>query len=185
MFRDNIVNVWNVQKLFAKFRINEFSFEDEHRSGRRTKIDNYDLRRELEQNPYSTSVPHPRQMRLRTAWTISSNSSKTWFASEKGNDVSRLLRCIKYCQQLTQLELAIKEGSGVLAKRKGIVFLHDNALPHASMITQQKLASFGWEVLLHPPIYFRRYCTFRFLPFPVIAKFPKLRWRPKRFDGIF
>ncbi|CAK9801870.1 Histone-lysine N-methyltransferase SETMAR [Anthophora plagiata] len=35
--------------------------------------------------------------------------------------------------------------------RKGVVFHHDNARPHTSLMTRQKLRELGWEVLMHPP----------------------------------
>lgn len=56
-----------------------------------------------------------------------------------------------YCQQLTRLHHAIKEKRPELANRKGVVFHHDNARPHTSWATRQKLRRLGWEVLMHPP----------------------------------
>ena len=35
--------------------------------------------------------------------------------------------------------------------RKGVVFHHDNATPHISLVTRQKLIKLGCEVLMHPP----------------------------------
>ncbi|EZA52093.1 Amyloid beta A4 precursor protein-binding family B member [Ooceraea biroi] len=37
-----------------------------------------------------------------------------------------------------------------LANRKGVVFHHDNARPHTSLVTRQ-LLQLGWDVLPHPP----------------------------------
>ncbi|EFN82648.1 hypothetical protein EAI_17398, partial [Harpegnathos saltator] len=31
-----------------------------------------------------------------------------------------------------------------------VVFHHDNARPHTSFMTRQKLRELGWEVLMHP-----------------------------------
>lgn len=240
VFGDDSVNVRTVQRWFAKFKNGEFSLEDEPRSGRPTKIDNEELRRELEQNPYSTSVtlgqmfnvshstilehihslgfvlkyarwiPHDLTERNRIdrvqvcssllarnetnpfldrlitgdekwihyknpvrkrAYVQPGQSTPTvakpdlhpkkrmlciWW-DRQGPVYYELLRqgetidSTRYCQQLTQLEAAIKEKRPALANRKGIVFQHDNARPHASMVTQQKLASLGWEILPHPP----------------------------------
>ena len=36
-------------------------------------------------------------------------------------------------------------------ERRKVRLLHDNAKPHTSKITRQKLEEFGWEVLPHPP----------------------------------
>jgi len=38
-----------------------------------------------------------------------------------------------------------------LINRRGIVFHHDNARPHTSLMTRQKLRELDWEVLMHPP----------------------------------
>ena len=38
-----------------------------------------------------------------------------------------------------------------MVNRKGVIFHHDNAIPHTSLATRQKLLRRGWEVMLHPP----------------------------------
>ena len=56
-----------------------------------------------------------------------------------------------YCRQLDKLKRALAEKRPELVNRKGVVFHHDNAKPHTSLQTQQKLTSLGWDVLPHPP----------------------------------
>lgn len=56
-----------------------------------------------------------------------------------------------YCQQLDRLKLAIDQKRPELANRRGVVFHQDNARPHTSIVTRQKLRELGWEVLMHPP----------------------------------
>ena len=38
-----------------------------------------------------------------------------------------------------------------LTNRKGVVFHHDNARPHTSLVTRQKLLELGWDVLSQSP----------------------------------
>jgi len=56
-----------------------------------------------------------------------------------------------YCQQLDLLKKAIDKKRPELTNRKGIVFHQDNAKPHTSIMTRNKLGELRWEVLMHPP----------------------------------
>lgn len=56
-----------------------------------------------------------------------------------------------YCQQLMRLSEAIKKNRPELTKSRGVIFQQDNARPHTSLVTRQKLEELGWEVLKHPP----------------------------------
>lgn len=56
-----------------------------------------------------------------------------------------------YCKQLDNLKSAIEKKRPELINRKGVVFHHDNARPHTSLMTRQKLTELGFEVLMHPP----------------------------------
>lgn len=56
-----------------------------------------------------------------------------------------------YCQQLTRLHQELVKKRPSLVNRKQIVFHHDNAKPHISKVTQQKIIELGWELLPHPP----------------------------------
>lgn len=58
---------------------------------------------------------------------------------------------IKYCSQLSKLKRAIKDKRPELANRKGVVFHHDNARPHTSLVTRQRLRTFDWEIMPYPP----------------------------------
>ncbi|XP_024892924.1 histone-lysine N-methyltransferase SETMAR-like [Temnothorax curvispinosus] len=52
-----------------------------------------------------------------------------------------------YCNQLDKLNAAIHEKRPELVNRKGVVFHHDNAKPHTSLQTRQKILALGWDVL--------------------------------------
>jgi len=53
--------------------------------------------------------------------------------------------------QLDELKTAIEQKRPEIANRKGVVFHQDNAQPHVSLITRQKLLELGWDVLPQPP----------------------------------
>ena len=49
-----------------------------------------------------------------------------------------------------RLKQAIEKKQPELINKKGVVFHHDNARPHISLVTRQKLRELGWEVLMRP-----------------------------------
>jgi histone-lysine N-methyltransferase SETMAR len=56
-----------------------------------------------------------------------------------------------YCSQLDRLKAAIDQERPELVNRESVAFHHDNARPHVSLATLQKLMQLGWDVLPHPP----------------------------------
>ncbi|GFW92805.1 putative DD34D transposase [Trichonephila clavipes] len=56
-----------------------------------------------------------------------------------------------YCQPLDRLKLVTDQKWPELANRRSVMFHQDNARPHTSVVTRQKLWELGWEVLMHPP----------------------------------
>ena len=65
---------------------------------------------------------------------------------EPGQTVDSVL----YCQQLTRLQEGIQKKRPEFVNRKGVVFHYDNARPHTSLMTRQKLTELGCEVLMYP-----------------------------------
>ncbi|GFW88978.1 histonelysine Nmethyltransferase SETMARlike [Trichonephila clavipes] len=55
-----------------------------------------------------------------------------------------------YCQHLERFKLVTDYEWRELANRRGVAFHQDNARPHTSVVTRQKLWDFDWKVLMHP-----------------------------------
>jgi histone-lysine N-methyltransferase SETMAR len=52
---------------------------------------------------------------------------------------------------LDRVNECLKEKRPHLVNRKGVVFRQDNARPHVSKMTQQKINTLNWEILDQPP----------------------------------
>ena len=63
---------------------------------------------------------------------------------------NQMIKSNKYCPQLDQVRAALDEEYLELFNRKLIIFHQDNARPHVSLMTGQKLLQLSWEVLIHP-----------------------------------
>lgn len=55
-----------------------------------------------------------------------------------------------YCEQLHRVHAALLEKRPYLINRKGVIFHQDNARPHISRPTIDKILSFDWEIMQHP-----------------------------------
>ena len=56
-----------------------------------------------------------------------------------------------YCSTLSRLRAAIRRKRRGILGVNNVVILHDNARPHVAIRTADKLRSFHWESLDHPP----------------------------------
>jgi [histone H3]-lysine36 N-dimethyltransferase SETMAR len=64
---------------------------------------------------------------------------------------NRTLNSKTYCEQLDRVEQALIQKHPSLVNRKGVLILQDNARPHVSKETRQKMEQLKWELLPHPP----------------------------------
>ncbi|EYC40524.1 hypothetical protein Y032_0608g598 [Ancylostoma ceylanicum] len=55
-----------------------------------------------------------------------------------------------YCHQVNKMHENLARASPAMVNRKGPVLIHDNAGPHISRKTLQKLSNLGYEILPHP-----------------------------------
>lgn len=56
-----------------------------------------------------------------------------------------------YANQLDRVNRALAEKRPALFNRGRIIYLHDNARPHTSIVAKKKLEDLEWKVLRHPP----------------------------------
>lgn len=57
----------------------------------------------------------------------------------------------KYCHEIDEMHRKLQQKQPALVNRKRPIILHDNARPHVSMMTRQKLHELKYEILDHPP----------------------------------
>ncbi|EZA55050.1 Histone-lysine N-methyltransferase SETMAR [Ooceraea biroi] len=110
-----------VRKWFAKFRASDFNLKDQERSGRPSTTDDNQIKTLIENNPRYTT-----------------------------RELTEILKISKTTIHDHVVKLGY-EKRPELANRKDVVFHQDNARPHVSLTTRQKLLEFGWDVLPHPP----------------------------------
>ncbi|GFX47013.1 mariner Mos1 transposase [Trichonephila clavipes] len=58
-----------------------------------------------------------------------------------------------YCHLLDKLNDALQQERSELINGKGVVFHQDNARPHTSLVTRQKLLQLEWDTMPHPPYF--------------------------------
>ncbi|KAK9511100.1 hypothetical protein O3M35_005730 [Rhynocoris fuscipes] len=105
-----------------------FNLEDEERSGRPSTTDTELIKAMVDENPRYT-VRELADILNIPRTTVHNN----------------------YCSQLDKLKETIATKRPELANRRGVVFQHDNARPHVPLAVRNKLLSFDWDVLPHPP----------------------------------
>lgn len=65
--------------------------------------------------------------------------------------VGETIDAVKYCKEIVDMHQKLREKQPALVNRRGPILLHNNARPHVSQMTVQKLNELNIEVLPHPP----------------------------------
>ena len=101
-------------------------------------------------------------------WLRRINDCDTLLRRQRNDPDNTTINSEVYCNQRDKLSDALKEKIPELANRKGVVFHQDNARPHTSLITRQKLLQLEWDVL---PTIFSRLSYFGLLLIPISTEF--------------
>ncbi|KZC08453.1 Histone-lysine N-methyltransferase SETMAR [Dufourea novaeangliae] len=126
------------QNWFKKFRSGDFSLKDDQRSGRPTEVDDDQIKAIIEEDRHITVREIAERLNV-SHTTIENHLKCLGLAKKLDIWVPHILKEIHLTQRIK------------LVNRKGIVFHHDNARPHTSLVTRGKLLELGWEVMSHPP----------------------------------
>ncbi|GFV49897.1 histone-lysine N-methyltransferase SETMAR [Trichonephila clavipes] len=149
-YGEGVLTVRQCQNWFAKFRSGNFDIEDAPRSGRPVEADKDAIKALVHAN-----------RRITTEIGLRLNlSNSTVYDHLKGLGLSSKLDLLPdnttinsevYCHQLDKLNDALQQKKSELINRKGVVFHQDNARPHISLVTRQKLLQLEWDTMPHPP----------------------------------
>uniref|UniRef100_A0A5S6Q1Y9 HTH_48 domain-containing protein n=1 Tax=Trichuris muris TaxID=70415 RepID=A0A5S6Q1Y9_TRIMR len=87
---------------------------------------------------------HQRKVMVSVWWSRRGLISYTFF--KPGETIT----AEKYCHEIEKMHEQLQGRYPILVNRKGPILLHDNARPHVSQRTIQKLHDLGYETLPHP-----------------------------------
>ncbi|GFU28733.1 histone-lysine N-methyltransferase SETMAR [Trichonephila clavipes] len=80
---------------------------------------------------------------------ITGEKKRSW--SKKDGPDQSISKADIHQKKLDKLNDALQQKRSELINRKGVVFHQDNARPHTSLVTRQKLLQLEWDTMLHPP----------------------------------
>ncbi|GFX67218.1 histone-lysine N-methyltransferase SETMAR [Trichonephila clavipes] len=150
-YGEGVLTVRQWQNRFPKFRFDNFDVEDALRSGRPVEADKDAVKALVDANRRITT----REIGLRL-----NVSNSTVYDHLKGLGLSSKLNLLPdnttinsevYCHQLDKLNDALQQKMSELINRKCVVFHQDNARPHTSLVTHQKLLQLEWDTMPLPP----------------------------------
>lgn len=113
----------------------------------------YDNRRrsgqwlEREEAPRQHARPslHPEKVMVSVWWTYEGIIHYSFLQA------GQTITAESYCTEIDHMHEKLRHMQPSVINRRGPILLHDNARPHTSQITVQKLVQLGYEILPHPP----------------------------------
>ncbi|GFY23755.1 mariner Mos1 transposase [Trichonephila clavipes] len=135
VYGEGVLTVRQCQNWCVKFRSGDFDVEDAPRSGRPVEADKDVIKALVNANRRITT----HEIGLRNRFFLELLPDNTTINSEV------------YCHQLDKQNDALQQKRSELINRKDVVFHQDNARPHTSLVTRQKLLQLGWDTMPHPP----------------------------------
>ncbi|GFX58596.1 histone-lysine N-methyltransferase SETMAR [Trichonephila clavipes] len=151
VYGEGVLTVRQCQNWFAKFRCGDFDVEDAPRSGWLDEADKDAIKALVDANRRITTREIGLRLNLSNS-TVNDHlkglglSSKLDFLSDNTTINSEV-----YCRQLDKLNDALQQKRSEPINRKGVVFHQDNARPHTSLVTRQKLLQLELDTMPHPP----------------------------------
>ena len=88
---------------------------------------------------------HPKKVMVTVWWSTAGVIHYSFLAP------GETINAQKYCAQLEEMHQKLSIQRPRLVNRDGVILLHDNARPHVSRTTVQKLNELQYETLPHPP----------------------------------
>ncbi|GFW45188.1 histone-lysine N-methyltransferase SETMAR [Trichonephila clavipes] len=138
------MTVRQCQNWFAKFRFNNFDVEDAPCSGRSVEADKDAIKALVDAN---RRIRTQRSLcrHIEVCDLLLKRHEKDPFlkriitGDEKGHGAKKMNRLKPFPKPI------------FTKKRKGVVFHQDNARPHTSLVSRQKLLQLEWDTMPHPP----------------------------------
>ncbi|GFV10856.1 histone-lysine N-methyltransferase SETMAR [Trichonephila clavipes] len=172
VYGEGVLTVRQCQNWFTKFRSGNFDVEDAPLSGRPVEGDNDAIKALVDANRRITTreigMSHASQTssllkrhgnnpflkRIITGdekWVVYNNVKRKRSWSKKDKPAKTISKADIHQKKLDKLNDALQQKRSELINRKGVVFHQDNARPHTSLVTRQKLLQLERDTMPHPP----------------------------------
>ncbi|XP_047365378.1 histone-lysine N-methyltransferase SETMAR-like [Vespa velutina] len=84
-------------------------------------------------------------------WVVYNNVKRKRSWTKKDEPAQSISKVNIHQKKLDKLNDALQQKRPELINRKSIVFYQDNARPHTSLVSRQKLLQLEWDTMPHPP----------------------------------